>query len=295
MGNIASTDSNLLVAGMDRNLRDWLSISIVLGVALITGGLFLLTIPSLYPHHREGILVATASGFASGSHTHIRSMSPLPTDDWPFLYLPNPAIPWAYTMVVVALVLASIRLVRVHELSPKRFTAYHGHLFFLGAAFLLMEVFAINRLALLFGTTWIVSAVTIMVVLMLIVAANLTLTLTGNLPYGFAYAGLFSSLLVSFAVDTHSFLGQGFVLSVAFGFIVLLPVFFAALVFARSFARAPAAGPAIGANMLGAVIGGWAEYSTMALGIRALALLALAFYLGSLVCLARARLYHTRN
>jgi SAM-dependent methyltransferase len=212
----------------------------------------------------------------------------LPTDDWPFLYLPNPAIPWAYTMVVVALVLASIRLVRVHELSPKRFTAYHGHLFFLGAAFLLMEVFAINRLALLFGTTWIVSAVTIMVVLMLIVAANLTLTLTGNLPYGFAYAGLFSSLLVSFAVDTHSFLGQGFVLSVAFGFIVLLPVFFAALVFARSFARAPAAGPAIGANMLGAVIGGWAEYSTMALGIRALALLALAFYLGSLVCLARA-------
>jgi len=213
----------------------------------------------------------------------------LPTDDWPFLYLPKPAIPLAYILVVVALVLGASRLVRVNGLSPKRFTAYHGHLFFLGAAFLLMEVFAINRLALLFGTTWIVSAVTIMVVLMLIVAANSTIMLAGNLPYGLAYAGLFASLLVSFALDTHGFLGRGVILSVAFGFIILLPVFFAALVFARSFKRAPAAGPAIGANMLGAVIGGWAEYSTMALGIRALALLALAFYLGSLVCLARAR------
>jgi SAM-dependent methyltransferase len=213
----------------------------------------------------------------------------LPTDDWPFLYLPKQAIPWAYALVVVALVLGSMRLVRVNGLSPKRFTAYHGHLFFLGAAFLLMEVFAINRLALLFGTTWIVSAVAIMVVLALIVVANFTITLTGNLPYVFAYAALFASLLLSFVLDPQSILGRGLILSVAFGFIVLLPVFFAALVFARSFASAPAAGPAIGANMLGAVIGGWSEYSSMALGIRALALLAFAFYLGSLVCLARAR------
>jgi len=49
---------------VDRNLRDWLSISIVLGVALGAGGLFLLAIPSLHPHQRQGILMATASGVA---------------------------------------------------------------------------------------------------------------------------------------------------------------------------------------------------------------------------------------
>jgi hypothetical protein len=36
--------------------------------------------------------------------------------------------------------------------------------------------------------------------------------------------------------------------------------------------------------MLGAVVGGWAEYIGMALGIRALLVLAMSFYLGSLVC-----------
>lgn len=213
----------------------------------------------------------------------------LPTDDWPFLYLAKRGVPWAYALVVVALALGSMRIVHANGLSPKQFTAYHGHLFFLGAAFLLMEVYAINRLALLFGTTWIVSAVTIMVVLTLIVSANFTMTLTGNLPYAFTYAGLVASLLLSFALDPQGVLGRGLGLSIAFGFLVLLPVYFAGLVFARSFTRAPAAGLAIGANMLGAVIGGWAEYSSMALGIRALALLALAFYLGSLLCLARAR------
>jgi hypothetical protein len=50
-------------------------------------------------------------------------------------------------------------------------------MFFLGAAFLLMEVYAINRLALLFGTTWLVSAVAIAVMLVEIVLANLVVGL----------------------------------------------------------------------------------------------------------------------
>jgi hypothetical protein len=66
-------------------------------------------------------------------------------------------------------------------------------------------------------------------------------------------------------------------------------VYFAGLVFARSFRAAPIAGPAIGANILGAVVGGWAEYLTTAIGIRRMALLALAFYAASLVSLVTAR------
>ena len=40
---------------------------------------------------------------------------------------------------------------------------------------------------------------------------------------------------------------------------------------------------------LGAVVGGWAAYSTMATGIRSMALLALAFYVASLVALVIAQ------
>jgi SAM-dependent methyltransferase len=213
----------------------------------------------------------------------------LPTDDWPFLYLPARGVPGAYALVVLMLAMGSVLVVRANGLSPARFTAYHGHVFFLGAAFLLMEVYAINRLALLFGTTWVVSAVAIILVLTLIVAANLTLALAGAVPYPLAYAGLLVSLLVSFWLDPATVLGRGTAISLAYGLVVLLPVYFAGLVFARSFTRADVAGPAIGANMLGAVLGGWTEYATMALGIRALALLALAFYLGSLLCLLRER------
>jgi SAM-dependent methyltransferase len=212
----------------------------------------------------------------------------VPTDDWPYLYLPERGVPAAYGFAVIALMLGSLLVVRSNGFAPGRLTGFHGHLFFLGAAFLLMEVYAINRLALLFGTTWIVSAVTIMVVLTLIVAANATVALAGGLPYTIAWAGLFVSLAVSFWLDPHDYLGRGVTVAVGCGVLVLLPVYFAGLLFARSFASADVAGPAIGVNLLGSVLGGWSEYASMAIGIRALVPLACAFYVGSLVCLARA-------
>jgi hypothetical protein len=48
------------------------------------------------------------------------------------------------------------------------------------------------------------------------------------------------------------------------------------------------AAPAIGANILGSVLGGWIEYSTMALGTRSLVLLAAALYAGSWLVLSGA-------
>jgi SAM-dependent methyltransferase len=210
----------------------------------------------------------------------------LPTDDWPFLYLPRREIPLAYLVVVLVLACGSVLVIRAHGLSPQRFTREHAHMFFLGAAFLLMEVYAINRLALLFGATWTVSAVAIVIVLTLIVAANLTVMLKGALQYGIAYGGLFASLAVSYALNPDAVVGRGLGIALLYGFAALMPVYFAGLVFARSFALAPIGGAALGANMLGAVIGGWAEYASMALGIRALVILATAFYVGSWVCLA---------
>jgi hypothetical protein len=205
----------------------------------------------------------------------------LPTDDWPFLYLPRREIPRAYLVVVALLALTSVALLRAGGLTLARFGAYHAHLFFLGAAFLLMEVYAINRLSLLFGTTWLVSAVTIAVVLVLVVAANLTVELARPLPYPAAYAALAAALLAGYLVGPEAALGRGTGFALLYSLLLLLPIYFAGLVFSRSFGRASASGPAIGVNILGSVLGGWTEYATMAVGIRGLALLALAFYLAS--------------
>lgn len=212
----------------------------------------------------------------------------LPTDDWPFLYLPTKSIPRAYVIVVIALMIASVIVLKAGGLRAAQFTRYHAHMFFLGAAFLLMEVHAVNRLALLFGTTWLVSAVTIAFVLILIVCANLTV-LAVRTPYPVAYAALMVSLMVSYWLQPEVVLGKGAAWAVAYGLVLLSPIYFAGLIFARSFRIATLAGPALGANIMGSVLGGWTEYATMAVGIRALVLLAAAFYIISLLLLAKPR------
>lgn len=209
----------------------------------------------------------------------------VPTDDWPFLYLPEKKIPRAYIVVVLALAIASVIVLRAGGLRLGKFTAYHGHLFFLGAAFLLMEVHAVNRLALLFGTTWLVSAVTIAIVLTMIVCANFTISLVPRIPYALSYALLMASLVISYWYQPSIALGEGTTSALMYGLLLLSPVYFAGLVFARSFKIATVAGPAIGANMMGSVLGGWVEYSTMIAGIRALVLLAMILYAASLICL----------
>ncbi len=222
-------------------------------------------------------------GIEVGSrHTEVA----IPTDDWPYLYLPTREIPIAYRITLVAMVLASLAVLHRGGLRLGRVTAQHGHFLFLGAAFLLMEVHAVNRLALLFGTTWLVSAITIGLVLVLIMLANLTNAVAGRIPPVAVYAALFAALFVSYGVHAESALGHSFVTRATYGLVTLSPVYFAGLVFARSFRLAPAAGPAIGANMLGSVIGGWAEYSTMSIGVRGLVLIALGFYGASALCLA---------
>jgi hypothetical protein len=149
-----------------------------------------------------------------------------------------------------------------------------------------MEVYAVNRLALLFGTTWVVSAVSIAAMLVEILAANLVVSIIARIdlrPY--AYVMLAVLLAAGWLVGPGTVLGKGVGDALLYALFLLSPVFCAGIVFATSFARSATAGPALGANILGAVLGGWTEYGTMATGIRFMALLALALYAGSLLCL----------
>lgn len=48
------------------------------------------------------------------------------------------------------------------------------HFFFLGAGFMLLEALVISRMALLFGTIWVVNSIVISVIMLLIVAADIS-------------------------------------------------------------------------------------------------------------------------
>jgi SAM-dependent methyltransferase len=213
-----------------------------------------------------------------------------PIDDWPFPYLPDRSIPESYVIVIGFLVVASILWLRRTGIGRVEATATNAHMFFLGAAFLLMEVYAINRLALLFGTTWLVSAISIAAMLTEVLVANLIVRLVRIDLRPVAYVALAGLLVAGYAVGPDVVLGHGLGAGLAYSLFLLSPVLCAGIIFATSFSRVTgSSGSALGANILGAVLGGWAEYGTMVTGIRFMALVALALYAASLIALLLAR------
>ena len=63
--------------------------------------------------------------------------------------------------------------------------------------------------------------------------------------------------------------------------LALAPIAFAGVIFARTFRASRAPARDLGANIAGALVGGLCEYLSLALGFRALLLVAALFYLAS--------------
>jgi hypothetical protein len=68
-----------------------------------------------------------------------------------------------------------------------------------------------------------------------------------------------------------------------------VPILLAAIIFAIGFRKARLGSEALANNLLGAILGGTLEYLSLALGIRALSLLAAAMYLAAFAFWLRAR------
>jgi hypothetical protein len=77
---------------------------------------------------------------------------------------------------------------------------------------------------------------------------------------------------------------------VAGGLMVALPVLFAALIFSTLLSRRANATHALAYNLLGAIVGGVFEYSSMAFGIKALYIIALVTYLAAFALSRREKL-----
>ena len=203
---------------------------------------------------------------------------PPATDDHPFVYLDGNSIPSLYLITLGLILLASILLVRTVSGPYRRMTGYLD-LFFMGAAFLLLETKNIVQFALLFGTTWFVNALVIAGVLVAVFAAVAVSRHVVIRRPALLYAGLLAALAVSWAVPPGSLLSLSplprFVVAVIVAF---APIFLANMVFAQRFRDTADSGTAFGANLLGAMIGGILEYTSLIIGYRWLLVLVALLY-----------------
>jgi hypothetical protein len=222
----------------------------------------------------------------------VSSRVELASDDWPYLYLSRRGVNGFYLKLIA--IFAVLSIVGVAAVSPamrqslRRGRGIDWEMFLFGLGFLLLETRSVTEMNLAWGGTWLTSAVVFGSILLVILAATLVAQWR-PLGYMAGMAGLTATLLIAYAVPAQLLVGSGpgakIALSVLF---VGLPIFFAASCFAVLFRDREQAATAFGWNLLGAVAGGLLEFTSMAVGLKALLLVALAAYLAALFVRIRA-------
>jgi SAM-dependent methyltransferase len=222
------------------------------------------------------------------SHGTLAMQAATPTtDDWPYFYQHEAGLPIIVILVSLAVLIVFGWFLRQASGEGERVDL---HFMFLGAGFMLLEAQIVSKMALLFGTTWVVNAVVVSGLLLLIVAANLLYGAWRGVPLGMAYAGLFLSLAAMYAIPLEKLFYESWTLRAVVATLVLCtPVFFAGIIFISSFERAGFRGSALGSNLFGALLGGLLESSSMWFGLKALTILAALLYLGSAIFLRATR------
>ncbi len=203
---------------------------------------------------------------------------PPATDNNPNVYLDGNTIPGYYLLTLGLILLASLLSVRLAGGPIRRMTRYTD-LFFMGAAFMLLETKSIVQFALLFGTTWFVNALVFAGVLVAVYSAvelSRRVLIRRRVPL---YLALLASLAVAWLIPDDKLLPFAsvprFVLAVLLSF---TPVFLANLVFAQRFRLASDSTVGFGANLIGAMFGGVLEYTSLIFGYQWLLALVAALY-----------------
>ncbi len=210
-----------------------------------------------------------------------------PTDDWPFLYLSRKTVPADYLTVIG--ILLAITIPTVLMLRGGGFGMSDGHFLFLGLGFLLLETKSISDCSLYFGTTWFVTLVVVAGVLLMVLAANLVAMRISRFRTWY-YVPLIATLLLLYFVKRDSILALSFDDRLLWSVLVVpLPIFFAGLIFSTTFRQGLSPSSFFGANLIGAVVGGFSEYLSMIMGNQNLVFLIIAAYILSLGCQLRWR------
>ncbi|HET7890997.1 MAG TPA: hypothetical protein VFL34_05705 [Candidatus Sulfotelmatobacter sp.] len=194
---------------------------------------------------------------------------PVATDDWPYLYQRDRSIPRTYISLSVLVILVTLGLYwtipEARQQTPSLF------FFSMGAGFMLLETQVISRLALYFGTTWQVNGIVISVLLTALLIAN---HIADQLPQSWSRIWIVMPLLVgliaAYWIPYARIPGPPGVVGAVVAAIFSVPVVFAGLLFSLEFRRVATPGAALGANVLGAAVGGLLENCSLLMGMRAL-------------------------
>ena len=219
------------------------------------------------------------------------------TDDWPFLYMREPALPRHY-LVALALVLALSAVavwLATRGMTPPA-PSNPAHFFALGAGFMLLETKSIVQFALLWGSTWSSASLAIASVLVMALASALVASRVEIRRRSVVAGVLLALLAVNYFVPVGrvAFSSRA-AESLFYGLLVFSPVFCAGLLFSSSFKRSSSTATDFGANLLGAIVGGVGEYLSLLAGYQFLLVLVALCYVTAIVMSVQATPAATRD
>jgi spermidine synthase len=216
----------------------------------------------------------------SANNYELPAAYPAPVhDNAPFLYYDGGMIPSIYLWALGGILVISLLLVRAVG-GPFRAMRPYADLFFMGAAFLLLETKNIATFANLFGTTWIVNAMVFGGVLVIVLAAVETTRRFRTPPLPTVFALIAVALALAYVVKPEWLLGLSFAPRlVSATLLAFIPIYLANIAFAKRFAQVESAQSAFGLNLLGAIAGGCLEYAALLTGYRNLLIVVAALYL----------------
>lgn len=225
---------------------------------------------------------------------------PMPTDDWPFLYLQSRGVPGLYlrAMGLVFIVITALLIALHFSTKGKEGFSQPGLVptkvafVLMGIAFLLLEAKSVIQFSLLFGATWFNNSLIFLAVLLSVLAANWTVKWLNDIRYASLFYGLLvAAVLSSYFIPLQSVLrieapAARFVVG---SLLTLSPIYFGNLLFSVMFKDQKVAEHLFGWNLLGATFGGVLEYIGMAVGYNALSLVVLVCYTTVYMLLVEAR------
>ena len=200
------------------------------------------------------------------------------TDDWPFLYLVDHSFPLIYIMglLMIAVYAVGGTLLLAPRQTLRRFD---WHMFFLGVAFMVLEVKSLTTFSLLFGSTWFVNSLVFFAILSSVLLAVLVNSRLKIRRISIWYLLLFGVLVLNLVLPPEALLLNNPILRyILASILAFTPVFLANIIFANSFRDSEAADISFASNLIGIMFGGGLEYFSMLFGYHWLLILVIVFY-----------------
>src|SRR6266700_2922791 len=200
------------------------------------------------------------------------------TDDWPFLYLVDHSFPLIYILglLMVAVYAVGGTLLLAPRQTLRRFD---WHMFFLGVAFMVLEVKSLTTFSLLFGSTWFVNSLVFFAILSSVLLAILVNSRLKIRRIAIWYALLFGVLVLNLVLPPEALLlGNPILRYILASFLAFPAVFLATIILANSFRDSEAADISFASNLIGIMFGGSLEYFSMLFGYHWLLVLVIVFY-----------------